>query len=58
MLTGLAVEMRVVGICSMARLQRTLMSVMSWPCSLHQAAASLLAFLKKWKVKENVFYFS
>ena len=45
MLTGFAVEMRVVGICSMARLQRTLRSVMSWPCSLHQAAASALAFL-------------
>ena len=50
MLTGLAVEMSVVGICSMARLQRTLMSVMSWPCSLHQSAASLHAFLEKGKV--------
>ena len=50
MLTGLAVEMSVVGICSMARLQRTLMSVMSWPCSLHQSAASLQAFLKEGKV--------
>ena len=29
MLTGLAVDMRVVGISSRARLQRTLMSVMS-----------------------------
>ena len=55
MLTGLAVEMSVVGICSMARLQRTLMSVMSWPCSLHQSAASLHAFLKKYL---HVFFFS
>ena len=36
------------GICSMARLQRTLRSVMSWPFSLHQSAASLLAFLEKY----------
>ena len=50
MLTGLAVEMSVVGIWSMARLQRTLMSVMSWPCSLHQSAASLHAFLEKGSV--------
>ena len=45
MLSGLAVEMRVVGRSALARLHSTEMSVMSSPCSVHHLAASTHAAL-------------
>ena len=46
MLSGLAVEMRVVGRSALARLHSTEMSVMSSPCSVHHLAASTHAALQ------------
>ena len=45
MLSGFAVEMRVVGRSALARLHSTEMSVMSSPCSVHHLAASTHAAL-------------
>ena len=44
---GLAVEIKVVGICSSAKLHWTAISVMSKPCEAHHSAASLLFILEK-----------
>ena len=46
MLSGLAVEMSVVGRSVLARLHSTAMSVMSSPCSEHHLAASTHADLQ------------